>query len=155
MMLKDEVQMLRRVPLFAGVAPAMLKLLAFTSDRVTFRPGEVMFRQGDLGDAAYVILAGEAEVLAETPAGPIRVAELGNNAIVGEIAILTDTARTATVKAMGQVETLRIRKEHFVKLLTDSPEMGLEVIRVLARRLSQTTGELSQERSRNARAQGG
>ena len=56
MQLKDEVDLLRRVPLFAGVAPSKLKLLAFTSDRVSYRPGDVLFKQGDPGDAAYVVL---------------------------------------------------------------------------------------------------
>jgi CRP-like cAMP-binding protein len=147
MLLKDEVQMLRRVPLFATVAPNLLKLLAFTSDRVSYAQGEALFRQGDPADAAYVILDGSAEVLAESPTGPIRVAELERNAIVGEIAILCDVTRTATVQAMQPLEALRIHKEQFVKLMTDSPEMAREVVRVLADRLSRTTSELTHERS--------
>jgi CRP-like cAMP-binding protein len=99
MMLKDEVQTLRQVPLFSRVAPAKLKLLAFASDRVSYRPGETLFRQGDPGDAAYVILAGKADIFADSPTGEIKVAELDYNSIVGEIAILCDISRTATVKA--------------------------------------------------------
>ncbi len=67
MLLKDEVQSLKQVPLFAGIPPAKLKLLAFTSDRVSYGAGEVLFRQGDVGDAAYVILSGSAEILAVHP----------------------------------------------------------------------------------------
>lgn len=148
MFLKDEVLMLRQVPLFAGLEPAKLKLLAFSSDRVSYGAGEVLFRQGDAGDAAYVILSGKAEILVDSEQGPIRVAELGENAIIGEIAILCDAARTATVKAETPIETLRIRKEQFIKLLTDFPEVMLEVMRVLAERLSQTTAALTEERSR-------
>ena len=88
MLLKDEVGMLRQVPLFSGVAPAKLKLLAFTSDRVTYAPGQLLFRQGDVGDAAYVVLSGKAEVMVDSPAGQIKVAEVDPNSIVGEIAIL-------------------------------------------------------------------
>lgn len=148
MLLKDEVLMLRQVPLFAGLEPAKLKLLAFSSDRVSYGAGEVLFRQGDAGDAAYVILAGTAEILVDSAQGPIKVAELGENAIIGEIAILCDAARTATVKAETPVETLRIRKEQFIKLLTDFPEVMIEVMRVLAERLSQTTVALTEERSK-------
>ena len=151
MLLKDEVQMLQKVPLFAGMAPAMLKLLAFTSDRVSYATGDTLFHQGDPGDAAYVILDGMAEVLTDSPNGQIRVAEVGRNSIVGEIAILCDVARTATVKAGLPIEALRIRKEHFVKMLTDSPEMAQQVIRVLADRLSHTTTELTEERSHSVR----
>jgi CRP-like cAMP-binding protein len=146
MMLKDEVQTLRQVPLFSRVAPAKLKLLAFTSDRVSYRPGEVLFHQGDPGDAAYVILAGKADVLTEAPGGQIKVAELDDNSIVGEIAIICNTSRTATVKATQPLEALRIRKDDFLKLLVDYPEMTIEIMRVLADRLSRTTTELAEAR---------
>lgn len=148
MLLKDEVQMLRRVPLFAGVEPTKLKLLAFTSDRVGYAAGEILFRQGDRGDAAYVILTGKADILVEAPGGQIKVAEVEDNSIVGEIAILCDVSRTATVKAATDLEALRISKEHFLKLLTDFPEMTIEIMRELASRLSRTTAELTEARAR-------
>ncbi len=152
MLLNDEVMMLKQVPLFAGVSPAKLKLLAFTSERVVYRADETLFMQGDPGDAAFVILSGRADVLVDGPSGPIRVAELEKNAIVGEIAILCDVARTATVKAVTQVEALRISKDNFFKLLTDFPEMTIEMVRVLADRLTQTTSELTEARSLAARS---
>ncbi|SON57381.1 cAMP regulatory protein [Hartmannibacter diazotrophicus] len=153
MLLKDEVKILRRLPLFAGVEPTKLKLLAFTSDRLRYAPGGVLFRQGDMGDAAYVILSGIAEVLIESPAGPIKVAEVREDAIVGEIAILCDVARTATVRAMTDLDALRINKEHFLNLMKDYPEITIEVIRELANRLSVTSMELSEERAKARRHQ--
>lgn len=152
MALNEEVQMLRQVPLFAGVSPPRLKLLAFTSERVEFRPGEILFLQGDPGDAAFVILSGRADVLVDGPKGSNKVAEISENSIVGEIAILCDVARTATVKASTRVEALRIDKENFLKLLMDFPEMTIQVVRVLADRLSQTTLELAQARTRIAQS---
>ena len=146
-MLKDEVQTLRQIPLFAGVAPAKLKLLAFASDRVSYRAGETLFRQGDAGDAAYVILEGRADILAEAETGQIKVAELEDNAIVGEIAILCDVSRTATVRAAAPLEALRIRKDDFLKLLADDPDMMLEILRSLAQRLTRTTSELTEARA--------
>ena len=150
MLLNDEVKMLKLVPLFAGVSPAKLKLLAFTSERVSYRAGDVLCRQGDTGDAAFVLLSGHADVIVDGPTGQIKVADLEENAIVGEIAILCDVARTATVKAATAVEALRISKENFFKLMSDFPEMTIEVVRVLADRLSQTTVELSEARARVA-----
>lgn len=152
MALNEEVQMLRQVPLFAGVSPPRLKLLAFTSERVEFRPGEILFMQGDPGDAAFVILSGRADVIVDGPKGSNKVAEIAENSIVGEIAILCDVARTATVKALTRVEALRIDKENFLKLLMEFPEMTIQVVRVLADRLSQTTLELAQARSRIAQS---
>ena len=145
--------MLRQVPLFSGVAPAKLKLLAFTSDRVTYAPGQIIVRQGEVGDAAYVVLSGKAEVLVDSPTGQIKVADLEPNAIVGEIAILSNQTRTATVRALTSIEMLRIRKDHFLRMLGEYPEMTVEIMRVLADRLSHTTAELTEERSRHRTTQ--
>lgn len=147
MMLKEEVGMLRQVPLFSGIEPSKLKLLAFTSDRVSYSDGQELFRQGDEGDAAYVILSGKADVVVESDTGPINVAIVEPNSIVGEIAILCDVSRTATVRAKGPVEALRIRKDHFLRMLREFPEMTIEIVRVLAKRLSSTTAELAEARA--------
>jgi CRP/FNR family transcriptional regulator, cyclic AMP receptor protein len=147
MLLKDEVDLLRKVPLFAHLDPAKLKLLAFTSTRASFKPGQELFHQGDEGDAAYLILSGEADVIADTPSGEVPVATVGQNAVVGEIAILCEVPRTASVRAVSPLETLKIEKEHFLRLIREFPDMGVEIMRELGQRLTKTTAELSQARS--------
>ncbi len=147
MLLKDEVELLRKVPIFAGVAPAKLKLLAFTSDHVNYEAGQILFKQGDQGDAAYLVLDGTADILVDTPSGMVKVAAVEPNSIVGEIAILCDIARTATVRASTPLQVLRIQKEQFLKLLAEFPEITLEIMRVLADRLGVTTAELSEARN--------
>jgi signal-transduction protein with cAMP-binding, CBS, and nucleotidyltransferase domain len=67
MSLKREYEVLRRVPIFAGIEPAKLKLLAFMCERVGFDPGNRLMRQGDPADAAYLIIDGHAEVMREFP----------------------------------------------------------------------------------------
>ena len=151
MILKEEVELLRRVPLFAGVEPSKLKLLAFTSDRMSFEAGQILFEQGDPGDAAYVVLNGSAEVLVNRAGSQIKVADLEKNAIVGEIAILCDVPRTATVRAQDSLETLRISKDQFLRLLAEFPDMAIEIMRVLADRLGRTTAELSEARAQLSR----
>jgi len=151
MILKDEVELLRRVPLFAGVEPSKLKLLAFTSDRMSFEAGQTLFEQGDPGDAAYVVLNGSAEVLVNRAGSQIKVADLEQNAIVGEIAILCDVPRTATVRAHERLETLKISKDQFLRLLAEFPDMAIEIMRVLADRLGRTTAELSEARAQLSR----
>ncbi len=141
-LLSNEVELLRRVPLFSGMDPAKLKLLAYTSDVVTYRAGQVLFRRGDVGDAAYVIIQGNAEVSITTDTGEIPVAHLRDGDFLGEIAILCDTPRTATVTASTDLKTLRIRKERFFELLRQFPEMAIELTRLLADRLTRTTAEL-------------
>lgn len=146
MILADEVRCLRSLQLFSSVDAAKLKLLAFNSDRVRFSPGQVLFHQGDIGDAAYVVLDGSADVSVDTAFGQVNVAKIERNSLVGEISLLGDGARTATVTAATPVEALRISKENFLKLMAESPKFMLSVLEVLSRRLSNTTSELAKHK---------
>jgi CRP/FNR family cyclic AMP-dependent transcriptional regulator len=141
MSLVQEVEMLKRIPIFANIEPSKLKLLAFTSDRATFRAGEVLFHQNEIGDAAYIIIDGEAEVIIDTGAGPRTVATLRQNEIIGEIAILCDVPRTATIRARTDLVTLVIAKAQFLRMIRDFPQMAIEIMRELALRLERTTKE--------------
>jgi len=142
MTLETEVQSLRQVPMFRDVDPARLKLLAFTSERVQFAGGQRFFSQGDPSDAAYVILDGRANVLLNTASGDIQVAELGSNALVGEMGILSDTPRSATIMAAEPTTALRIDKRVFLELLAQFPQMSLAIMRELAKRLERTNAQL-------------
>ena len=142
MTLETEVQSLRQVPMFRDVDPARLKLLAFTSERVQFAGGQRFFSQGDPSDAAYVILDGRASVLLNTPNGEIQVAELSDNALVGEMGILSDTPRSATIMAAEPTTALRIDKRVFLELLAQFPQMSLAIMRELAKRLERTNAQL-------------
>lgn len=149
MTLESEVQSLRQVPMFRDVDPARLKLLAFTSDRVQFTDGQRFFAQGDASDAAYVVLEGEAEVLLEPQGGEsgseaIRLAVLGRTALVGEMGILSDAPRSASVRAMGPTTALRIDRRVFLELLGQFPQIAVAVMRELARRLEQTNQKLAE-----------
>ena len=149
-LLSTEVELLRRVPLFSGIDPSKLKLLAYTSDVITYQPGQVVMRQGDIGDAAYVIIKGDADVSVTTEAGSVPIAQLHDGDFLGEIAILCDTPRTATVVAKSELKALRIRKEPFFEMLRQFPEMAVEMTRLLAERLTRTTAELVEAQRRAA-----
>jgi CRP/FNR family cyclic AMP-dependent transcriptional regulator len=140
--IKEEVELLQRIPLFQNVEAAKLKLLAFTSERVAFPAGQVLFREGDMGDAAYIIMEGAADVTVGAAPNRVLVATLGRNAFVGEIAILCDVPRTATVTAKERLVCLRISKELFLRLINEFPQMAVAVVRELARRLEQSNNNL-------------
>jgi len=141
------INALRGCPLFAPCPQGVLADVGRRLRHRHFRRNEVIFHQGDPGDAAYVILEGRADILAEAGGGQIKIAELADNAIVGEIAILCDVSRTATVKASGPLEQLRIRKDVFLNLPADYPDMMFEILRSLAQRLTRTTSELTEARA--------
>jgi CRP-like cAMP-binding protein len=140
--INEEVELLQQIPLFAKIEPSKLKLLAFTSERLTFRSEDELFHQGDVGDAAYIIIGGEADVILTTDGGDILVATFKRNDIVGEIAILCDVPRTATVRAKGDVEVLKISKDLFFRMVGEFPQMAVEIMRELALRLDRTTDQL-------------
>ncbi len=146
MSIEQEVEILRRIPLFANVEAAKLKLMCFASERITYKSGQSLFEQGDVGDAAFIIIEGAADVIVTRDA-PLVVAQVGKDDIVGEIAILVDIPRTATVTATSDLTTLKITKDLFFRMITDFPEMGVEIMRVLAQRLEQTTAQLLQARA--------
>jgi CRP/FNR family transcriptional regulator, cyclic AMP receptor protein len=142
MSLQQEFEVLRRVPFFAEIEPSKLKLLAFMSERAGFDDGKVLFRQGDTGDAAYLILDGEAEVVLEGAAGPLIVATLGANDIVGEMAILCNAPRNATVRAKGRLVALRIAKDPFMRMVREFPNMAVSIMQELAHRVESTNQQL-------------
>ena len=143
MTLQKDVEVLRSIPLFKKIEPAKLKLLAFTSEHLEFVGGEALFQEGDVGDAAYILLDGEADIVVKTPSGStVTVATLGKNDIVGEIAILCDVPRTATVVARSRLVTLRVSKDGFFNLVTQFPQVAVEIMHELASRLHHTTQQL-------------
>jgi len=140
MSLQEELEAIKRIPLFSKVDGARLKLLAFASDRLEFADGQFFFHSGDQCDGAYVILEGAAEVLAGE--ADALVAKLGPNDLIGEIGMICNKPRTASVRALGTVTALRIPTDVFMPMLTEFPAMAMEVAIELAHRLDRTTQQL-------------
>jgi len=147
MSLEQEVELIRQFPIFSKIQPAMQKLLCFSSERLTYDAGQVMFNAGDAADAAYIIIDGSVEISVPTPSGPIIVNTLGRNELLGEIAIFGEVPRTATAKAMSKLETLKISKDMFIKVIRENPDAAVELIKILAGRLANTTSQLTLTRS--------
>lgn len=138
MSLHDESEVLRRVPLFSKLDASTLKLIAFTSDCFTFHEGELLCKAGDSADSAYVILEGEVEILVPNQDGVRAAFVRGKNEIIGEMGILNEMPRNASVRAKGTVNALRITAEAFINLLQQNAVMAIEVARQLSMRLAQT-----------------
>lgn len=143
MSINEEVDALRRIPLFSNLEPSKLKLLAFTSERLTYAKGQAIFRQGDMGDAAYIVLDGQADVLIGAADSQRKVATIGKHSIIGEIAVLCDVPRTATVVAADKLVALKISKDLFLRMVQEFPQMAVEIMRELARRLDRTNQQLA------------
>ncbi len=136
--LNHVVKMLMDIPLFTGIDRSKLKLLAFASQRVNFDQDQVVFRQGDDGDNAYVVISGEVDVLLESEGGVRTVATLGHNQLFGEMALLAKMPRTTTIRAKTPVTLLSIGQDVFLPLVEENSEIAIAMMRVLAERLAST-----------------
>jgi CRP/FNR family transcriptional regulator, cyclic AMP receptor protein len=147
MSLEQEVELIRQFPIFSKIQPAMQKLLCFSAERLTFDSGQVIFNAGDAGDSAYIVIDGKVEISVPTPAGPIVINTMGKNELLGEIAIVGEVPRTATAKALTKLETLKISKELFMKIIRENPDAAIELVKILASRLASTTNQLTRTRT--------
>ena len=109
--------------------------------REHYEPGQVVFRQGDLGDRLYIVLSGEAEVTRRTDTGDQVLARLGPGQCFGEMALLQKTTRNATVRCVAQMDVLCLPKQEFAVLAAYLPDLRESFERLSRERQGQATPE--------------
>lgn len=127
----EKVLFLKSVDLFKKIPAEYLSRVAFISQEINFDDKEMFIKQGDDGDCLYLILQGKVSILVNDKA----VAQLGEKAAVGEMAILDNEPRSASVVASGPVMALRIDQEDFQQLMNEKSEIAYGIIQVLIHRL--------------------
>jgi NTE family protein len=125
---------LRAVPILAGISDGLRAEIAGHARWVQLAAGEWLFRQGEAGDSLYVVRSGRLEVVLED-SGPTVVRELARGAVVGELALLTGSPRSASVRAVRDTELLRLDRSDFSALLRSEPEFAVALTRELGREL--------------------
>ncbi|HLB48766.1 MAG TPA: HEAT repeat domain-containing protein [Anaerolineales bacterium] len=138
--LMERILFLRRVPLFADLSPADLKQVAAIANEHYFTDGEVIAYQGEAGNEMFIIVSGEVRVLVAADGKPeTEVARRKPGEYVGEVSIISQEPRMASLVAAGDVRTLCIDRKNFEGLLRERPETSLAVMRVLCVRLREMT----------------
>jgi CRP/FNR family cyclic AMP-dependent transcriptional regulator len=127
-----KVKLISRVPLFAGCSARELAQVAAIAEQVDFPNDKVLIREGDPGHDFFVLVEGAVDVRK----GKRRVATLSSGDFVGEMALLTDAPRTATVRATSPLNALRVTRQGFLTLLEASPQMQRKVLKALADRVA-------------------
>lgn len=139
----QEAEQLKKVPMLARLDASKLKLLAFTSQSLSFNDGDIICRRDDVADCAYVIMQGEVDVIADTADGQADVvATRGSNELIGEMAILNNKPRNATLRAKGKVRALCIDNDTFIALVSENPAVALDVMRQLSVRLAESHAQV-------------
>ena len=136
---------LRKSPLFQGLSDEELKKLMDMAEPVSLRAGEILIRQGEPGDAAYVVIRGEFEVQKQTGQSLIKIDVRNTGDVVGEMALLSRAPRNATLIAKTDGEVLRIPQEAFEKLLQSSTTAAMAVLHWVMSRLTQNESLLHQQ----------
>ena len=127
-----KIELLKRVPLFAGCSKSELRELARSADELDIREGTVLTREGRLGREFFVLIDGTARV---TKAGK-KIAELGAGDWFGEIALITNSPRTATVTATSPGDVLVITDRRFHSVVETMPSIALKVLSCVGDRLA-------------------
>jgi CRP/FNR family cyclic AMP-dependent transcriptional regulator len=134
-----KVEALRSASLFAGLSRKELTELAKVTEDVDLDTGKVLCKEGQTGQEFFVIMQGEVEI---TRRGK-KLATRGSGEFFGEIALIEDVPRTATVTARTPVRFFVLTRRNFLRLLDEQPRVERKVMRALARRLVSVSGELS------------
>lgn len=132
MLSQSNLQRLQEVPIFKEVEreESLLKLAA-TLKEVEFNPGQTIFKQGELGSSLYIIVSGGIEV----HIGGFRLAKLGPGDYFGEMSLFDPQPHSASVTALEKSQCLAIAQEQIYEAIAESPEVGLNVIRLLCQRV--------------------
>ena len=143
---ENTVELLQRVPLFEALAEEDLAQVAEVAVPRRFRSGEVVFREGDSSDTCYVIRSGHARAVREHSDGrSITIAHFGPGDIFGELAMLDDERRSATIEMLEPTEVLGILGPDMRRLLREHPEIAVKLISSLAHRLRETNERLARQ----------
>jgi CRP-like cAMP-binding protein len=108
-----------------------------------YQDGEVIIRQGEVGDCMYVIQSGKAEVVEETNGQTVRLAVLSENDFFGEMAIFEDQVRSATVRALGAVRVLTVDKKILLRRIQQDPALAFRILEHMCNRLRKLDCELA------------
>lgn len=114
-----------------------------------YKDGEIIVRQGEVGDCMYVIQEGQVEVIAEEDGEEIHLAVREEGEFFGEMAIFDRDVRSATVRAQGQVRALTVDKKNFLRRIHADPALAFRIVETMSRRLRELQAELTQEIERN------
>ncbi|MCB0196250.1 MAG: patatin-like phospholipase family protein [Anaerolineae bacterium] len=130
-------EMLKNIPLFRNLSDDDLELIATQLYHESHRKGSIIFKKGDVGDKLYLIESGQVTVVGED--GRETIAFMGPGSFVGEISLLLDRPRSATLQVMLDARMWILSRQNFERLINTRPSIALEMMREMSKRLVNTT----------------
>ncbi len=135
---------LANVWLFSGMSKESLDKLASFTFTKGYKPGDVIIEEGRSGNGLYVITSGQVEVTKGAAGAAKRLATLTNGDFFGEMSLLDEWPRSATVRALEDTSCLGIDRWLFLNQLRKDPQLAIVMLQAMARRLRETDARLAQ-----------
>jgi len=136
-------ELLAGVPLFEELGPDDLAWIATATHVRSFEDGKSIFEAGEPGQSLFIITSGAVQVLNPSQAESYQLARFGPGEFLGEMALLNDSPRSATAKAVGTVETLVIGKADFRQLLLERPDVSLKILEGMSARIRKADEQIN------------
>ena len=142
-------EFLKKVSWFEDLDERSLEAIANSAVEQKYQPGQFIMRQGDTGVGAFIIRSGKVEILQERDGKETKLATLGAGDVVGEMALLDEFPRSASVRAVEPTTALGIQRWHFKGILESHPQIALALLPILSRRIRSAEGVLPQNAARH------
>lgn len=142
-------EFLKRVRLFEDLDDRSLEAIANAAVEQSYQPGQDIVRQGDTGVGAFVIRSGKVEIIQDHAGQQHTIAELGSGDVFGEMALLDEFPRSATVRAKEPTTVLGIQRWHFRGILESHPQLAVNLLPVLTKRLRNAEKHLREEEAKH------
>jgi len=134
-MATPNVEFLRRVRLLSELDDHILRELAIAAVEQRWEAGQDIVREGDTGVGMFIIRSGKVDILQDRGGRPEKMAQLGPGDVFGEMALLDEFPRSATVRTLEPTTCLGITRWHFKGILESHPEIALRLLPMLTRRI--------------------
>ncbi|MBL4693274.1 MAG: cyclic nucleotide-binding domain-containing protein [Magnetovibrio sp.] len=133
---KDASKIIKSIPMLEGLSSANRKLLAFTSQLLTYEDGEVVFHIDEPATYVYIVVEGQVDQIVVNSNDEVHAGTVTKNKLFGEMAVIQNVPRLVTVRAKGPVNVLRIEGEMFLQMVTTSPKSALAVMQEMAQKIT-------------------
>lgn len=140
--IRSAVDLLKQVPLFAGIDEAHLQTLIFSSDELVVPQGRTVFEAGDPSTCAIVIKEGDGVVIDSETGGVLALA--GPGSLFGEQSMIAGLPHRVTLNAKTEIIAVVIEQSVFLRLCAEFPEVGMQVLDILSRQLDSNAQELAE-----------
>lgn len=145
MSIEDDIALLESVPMLRLLGRDALRVIAISADSRPLAPNEVLFREGQFAEAAYVVASGLVSVGRENAALAKRAGQtvrVGRGGLLGEIALITETKRPATATAVEPSVVLRIPRVIFMRTIESYPDAAARLMQAVTDRVQDTLSQL-------------